>query len=165
MTENKKVTEKDIIAFIVIISIIALGFFIYANFIPKPLFKEKPISIEAIEITGQEGLFDVSQVLSALSGNIEIKSRTLDYNSEEAKKLIETYNIKTIPALILKSKRINEVQLDPTTFTTNNNAAVFDKAIPYLDISSGEVKGQVELTEVYDSSCKDCSSLSQYEKQ
>jgi len=165
MTENKKVTEKDIIAFIVIISIIALGFFIYANFIPKPLFKEKPISIEAIEITGQEGLFDVSQVLSALSGNIEIKSRTLDYNSEEAKSLIETYNIKTVPALILKSKRINEIGIDTSTFTINNNAAVFDKSVPYLELSSGEIKGKVELIEVYDPNCKDCASLSQYEKQ
>jgi thioredoxin-related protein len=161
---RKKVTEKDYFAVMIIAVVIVLAFFIYVTFIPKSSAKE--ISVEIIEIVGEcEDCFDVSSFENILAEkNTKIKKETLDYNSEEAKFLIEEYNIKSVPAIVILSKNIGELELDGQIFSVKEKSAVFDKSVPYIDLNSDEIKGLVNIKEVYDSNCKDCMSLSQLQE-
>jgi hypothetical protein len=167
---NKKVKEKDyLIAGSIMVGIVFL-FFIYVNFIPKPLFNsENKISMEIIEITADncKDCFDVQNFADSLiNDNINVKSReSFEYNSEKGKELINKYNLKQIPALIITSNKLNEIEGLNEIFLINGKNAIFDKAVPYIDLNSGNVKGLVTLKEVYDSSCKDCASMSQIKDQ
>ncbi len=169
MDWNKKVTEKDIAVFLVIVGVIVGFYFVYVNFIPKTLFnREKQISVEIIEITGDcEDCFDLEPLTQGLlSENVKLKSKkSLEYGSEEAKKLIDKYSIEKVPALVVISKNIDELDVNTQFFELGDNYAVFDKAVPYIDFETDEVKGLVELKEIYDSTCEDCSSLSGFQKQ
>lgn len=166
---RKKVTEKDFLIAIVLISSIVVLFFIYVNFIPKPLFKNN-ISVEIIEITGDcNECFEIISLTDSLinaNENLNIKSRIeLDYNTEEAKELIDKYKISKVPALIIKSKKLDKIkEIDNKIFLIKDNYAVFDKAVPYIDLSSNQIKGLVNLKEVH-TNCEDCMPLSQIQQQ
>lgn len=163
-----KATKKDYLTATIIAVVIVLIFFIYVNFIPKSLFQKK-ISVEIIEVTGDcEDCLNAGPTVEAMikeKGNAEIKSKNLDYDTEEARLLMENYGIERIPAIIIISKKIDELDLDKQSFSIKDNSAVFDKSVPYIDANSGEIKGLVELIEIQDTSCKDCTSLSQLKTQ
>ena len=117
-------------------------------------------NIEAIKIEGCEDCFDLNLIAGLLEQeNIDLKEKILDYNSREAKTLTAKYNIEKIPALIVKGK-VDRLNLDADVFRISNSVAIFDKSVPYLDLKTEEKQGFVDLIEVYDSSCLDCSSLS-----
>ncbi len=154
--------EKGLILTIVILGIILIGLLIYV-YSPKSAGVKK-YSVDAIEITGScEDCFDTNSLLDSLTkeSNVNIKSRkTLDYNSEEAKKIIDKYDIKTIPALIILSKNIKKIGIDEKIFSVNDNYALFDKSVPYIDLSTNDVKGLVQLKEIQADNCKECGLLS-----
>ncbi len=164
--ENKKVSEKDYLLAIIIVSVIAISFFVYVNFIPKLLFKT---SVDIIEITGCNQCFDVKSLSDGIikaNENIKVERKSIDYNSDEAKSLIEKYEIKRIPASIITSKNLDKIDLvDEQTFLIGNNYAVFDKGVPYVDLNSDRVKGLVNLKEIQDTNCKNCMSLFQIQEQ
>ena len=162
---NKKVTEKDYLIAIIIISSIAVLFFVYVNFVPKTIFNSgNKISIEIIEITanGCEDCFDVKGLADSLiKDNINVKSRkSFDYDSKQGKELINKYNLKQIPSLIITSNKLKEIQGLEGVFSIDGKKAIFDKPVPYIDLTSGDVKGLVNLIEIQDSSCGDCMPLS-----
>ena len=165
---KRKVTEKDYILAIIVVSVIVIGFFVYVNFVPKTLFEMKT-SVEIIEITGDcEECLDIGLSLEALlkqNEDIKLSKKTFDYNSDEAKSLIADYNIEKIPAIIVKSKDITQLDLDEQFFSVEKDYALFDKGVPYVELSSGEIKGLVSIKEIYDSKCFDCVSLSQTQDQ
>ena len=97
--------------------------------------------------------------------NTNVEKKTLDYKSEEAKKLIDKYNIKSIPALVALSSNIDKLEIDMNVFSVGKDYALFDKSVPYIDINSGETKGLVNLKEIQAGNCKNCISLSQIRKQ
>ena len=162
---SKKVSEKDYLIAIIIISSIAILFFVYANFIPKTLFNsENKISIEIIEITanGCEDCLNVSGLADSLiKDNIKVRSReSFDYDSKEGRELINQYNLKQVPALVLTSNKLENIDGLSEVFSIDGKKAIFDKAVPYIDLNSGEVKGLVNLIEIQDSGCGDCMPLS-----
>lgn len=162
---NKKVSEKDYLIAIIIISSIAVLFFVYVNFMPKNLFNsESKISIEIIEITtnGCEDCFNVSGLANSLiKDNTKVKSReSFNYDSKEGEELIKKYNLKQVPALILISNKLDNIEGLGEIFSIDGKKAIFDKAVPYIDLNLRDVKGLVNLIEIQDSSCGDCMPLS-----
>ncbi len=158
MERKKEISEKDIILAIIIISGIALAFFAYVNFAPKG---NEAISAKITRIGGCAECFDLTKVSSAVEEKAEVKSdNTLDFKSQEAKKIIEKYGIQRIPALIVESKNIDELGLDENIFRIEGNAAIFDKPAPYYDLASGNIKGKVSVIEIYDESCDECYRFS-----
>lgn len=154
--------EKGLILTIVILGILIIALFIYV-YVPKST-ASKQYSIDIIEITGDcKDCFDLKTLESEITkNNVKVKStKTLDVNSEEARKLIEKYNIGRVPALIVLSKDIEKIGIDGEVFSINSNYALFDKSVPYIDLTSNEIKGIVDIKEIYDSSCKECFSISQ----
>ncbi len=156
IVKKKFSNEEKAMIFVIIVLVGVLAVIFY----PSIKLNIKP-SIKIIEIGGCEDCFNVSSLADSLvNDNIKINSRkTIDYNSKEAKKLIEKYKLNKIPALVI-SGDVDKLDLDEAVFRIEGKKAVFDKPVPYLDLSSGEIKGKVKIKEVFDSSCKDCTSLS-----
>lgn len=168
---NKKIKEKDyLIAGSILIGIVFL-FFIYVNFIPKSLSnQENQISVEIIEITAEncKDCFDIQGLTDSIinENNLKVKSKeSLDYDSEKGKELIEKYGLDSVPALIIDSKEISSINGLDEMFVINGNEAVFGNAVPYIDLSSGNIQGLINLIEIYDPNCEECASLSQIKTQ
>ena len=166
----QQATEKDYIIAIVILAGIVLAYFVIVNFVPRESLQkifESKINVEVISISADcKDCFDLTQIEKSFEkDNTKVEKKVLDYNSEEAKKLIEEYNIKTIPALVALSSNIDKLEIDKNVFSVGKDYALFDKSVPYIDINSGETKGLVSLKEIQASNCKNCISLFQIRKQ
>ncbi|MBR9704579.1 hypothetical protein GOV12_04150 [Candidatus Pacearchaeota archaeon] len=168
---NKKISNKDIILAFGLAVIIVLAFFIYVNFLPKPLFISNKISVDIIEINGDcEKCFDLTAIKNNILQNDfgSITQKTLDYKSDEAVLLINKYDIKRIPTLIIKSKKIEIIMKsvpDKDLFSIKEKSAIFDKSVPYINLKDNKIYGIVDLKEIYDSFCKECASISNFQKQ
>jgi len=165
---NNEKTLTIVIAVLVVLFAILLSFPNITTPIKNIMNKEKVYSVDVIKINGCDDCFDLNGISSSLNkiGNIIIKNeKELTYNSVEGKKLIEKYNIKKVPALIVLSKNLGKINLDEKIFRKENKAAIFDKSVPYLEIDTGKVNGIVNLKEIFDSSCTECASPSNIQKQ
>lgn len=163
--------EEKIMAGVIIvllISAIVLAFPYLKNI--KLSSNGKAYSVDVTRIEGCDECFSLDLISSTFlanqNRNVKVsKEKSLNYSSPEAKKLIDKYNIKKIPALIISSRDIGKINLDETIFRKEKSAAIFDKAVPYLDLSSGKITGIINMKEVYDSNCKECASLSKLKTQ
>ena len=128
---------------------------------------EKVYSLDIIKIESNDDLFDLNSVVLSVEQNTNIKIRSekeISYNSdEEAKKLIEKYKIQKIPALIVLGN-VEKIGLDASLFRIEEKTGIFDKAVPYLDLKTNEIKGIVDLIELYDSNCKECGSYAKIQQ-
>ncbi len=157
--------EKIQFSIIFVLVAVLVVFSINPNLLGEWKNREKVYSVELIKLEGCPECGDINSIAQAFSTvpTIKIKKETAlgDYNSKEAKKILEQYGIKKIPALIIISKNIDKIPLEGSVFRTDaeKNAAIFDQAVPYLDLASGKVKGEVIATIVEDSSCDKCADL------
>ncbi len=121
----------------------------------------RPVKID-ISVIECEGCYDASEIVNSIKKqNVDVQTeRFFDYGSEEAKMLIEKYNIEKLPSVII-SGEINNNKVTFNNFKLTGNALVLDKTnAPYFDVASNKVRGEVELIEIVDSSCDKCVSLS-----
>ncbi len=91
--------------------------------------------------------------------NIILKTRNIQYNSEEAKELIKKYNIKAVPTIILKgdTDKINILKNWGEFGTIENDALVFRNHTPvYYDLEKKRFVGAVRLIELVDRTCTAC---------
>ncbi|MBI4095982.1 MAG: cupredoxin domain-containing protein [DPANN group archaeon] len=133
----------------------------------------RPANIEIVRIAASscDDCFDTGPVVESLKkANVNITSeRTVDFQSQEAKQLIDQYGIEKLPTVIV----LGEVNKSTITSQWNQNWYVEMKdgtqvssvysavAPPYVDAASGDVKGLVALTHILDESCPRCSDLTQ----
>ena len=163
---KKLLQNEGVLILIIVILLVVLVFFKF-----NPIsFKSKGLaSAEIIILDGCKECFDINKITQNLEdqGNFNIKEiKNLDYNSKEGKSIIKKYEIKKIPALILKSRKIEEIDIGvpENMISKGKNYILFEKTAPYLDLNSGEVKGIVNFAEIQDSSCINCGSFSLFVK-
>ncbi len=167
--KRKQATEKDYVIAIVVLAGIVLAFFLIANFAPKELLKnvfEKKIKVEIISINADcPDCFSLQPLEASFEKeNTQVSRKTLDYESEDAKKIMEKYGIKTVPALVALSKNIDKIEIDKNVFSIGKDYALFDKSVPYVNLETKTVGGKVNLKEIY-TDCDKCASISQIEEQ
>lgn len=117
----------------------------------------KPVNLELFAISC-EGCFSVELLTSTIkSQNVElIGENILDQDSTEARALIDKYGITKLPSVLISG----EIDSDKINF--NNFILVDDMLIledvkaPYVDLTTGELLGQVTVIEIIDSSCEEC---------
>lgn len=91
-----------------------------------------------------------------------ISEEFIEYESDEGKALIAKYDIKRLPAFILRG---DNTQFDLPNFDKKQDALVFaETPAPYFDIESGEVKGVVDINIIVDPDCSDCFDISMLAK-
>ena len=157
---NLKFTNEEK-AMAIVAVILAAGLLVLAYPYIKNLNVKDAYSAKVIEIGGEcNECFDLALVEKSLPENIAVKSKEiLAYNSDRGKELIKRYGIKSVPAMVVISGDIGKAGLDSSIFSVSRGYAIFDKAVPYVDLGSGEIRGLVELKEIWDGKCIDCSSL------
>jgi len=170
--KNKKNLLKDIfedkqfvITILLILFISVFLFFYFNDTSFSSNSDSNSYSVKIIEISANcEDCFDVNTLTNSLidKGDLNIKSnKVLVYNSTEGKKVIEKYNINTVPALIIISKDIKKIGIDDELFRIEDKFAIFDKSVPYFDLEDYKIKGMIQLKEIEAENCLSCSGVSQ----
>ena len=121
----------------------------------------KPVKIQ-LSVIDCEDCSDIDSVVESVkSKNVEIlEEKNLDYNSEEAKDLIEKYGIQKLPSILIFGE-IDNKKVAFNNFELNDDALVFNGVnAPYFNIIEDKIKGEVSIIEVLDSSCEECISIS-----
>ena len=164
---KKSLQNEGILILIIVGLLVILVFF---KFNPLSFKSNGLASAEIIVLNGCGECFDINKITQSLKdqGNFDIEEVTnLNYDSKEGKSVIEKYKIQKIPALILKSRKIEEINIGipENMISKGKNYILFEETAPYFDLNSKEVEGVVNLKEISDSSCKDCANPSNIQKQ
>jgi len=125
---------------------------------------KKPAKLDAIIIRDNNCTYcyDVSALINEIeTENASIVSRNnLDYRSEEAKKQILKYRIDRVPAMIIsgeihktdglyaKLKEVGEI--------TGNVLVFKNPSMPYIDLATGKITGNVKVVLISASNCDEC---------
>jgi hypothetical protein len=121
--------------------------------------KPAQISLTVIKDSDCDECFDITSVVDFVKEsdlNITFET-TLEFDSDEAKELIQKFRIEKIPAMIVEgdTEKTNLQGLDKV------DGALVLKAInpPYTDPSDGRIKGLVTMYLLKDFSCDACNDL------
>lgn len=134
--------------------------------------ENQPAKLQLIKITASfcQDCFNIDSVVENLKkANANITSeKTLEFSSDEAKRLIETYGIEKVPTVIVLGE-VNrsiivslwnenwQIEMANGTQISSVYAAV---SPPYVDIN-GNIRGLVTLTHIVDQSCQRCADIGQ----
>ncbi len=122
--------------------------------------QSRPAAIQLTSIGADcEDCVPLAGIVSAVeAAKVNITKRSLFGTADaDSRQIIAKYDIKRLPTVIITG------EIDKTSlagFTKVGDALVYlQTPPPYVDASSGEVKGLVSLTYVNVSSCKECPDL------
>lgn len=121
----------------------------------------RPAAIQLTSIRDENcpDCFHLDKILLAVkSTNVNVTSeKTLEYSSEEAKKLISEYGITAIPSAIITG----EINKTPQTgFAAEKGALIFQHPTPpYRDLHQNKVVGRVMLTIINVTDCAKCTDV------
>lgn len=132
-------------------------------------FKEaqKPVDFELtiIKDSNCKDCFNITTMLDAVvKQNVNFSNeKDLEASSAEAKDLITKYSIAKLPTFILTGdfeKRPALKTLITPAGQFKDNTFVFGQVgIPYIDASTGAVRGKLKLTLLTNSACKECYDI------
>ena len=113
--------------------------------------------------------FDISPILAQIEGeNVKIGSRQIiDMDSEESKKLIEKFAIKKLPTFLISGELTRNsvlVKFFSQAGDITENTFVFRQTGgPFVDITTGKIKGRTNLVLLTDITCTECYDVTQHE--
>jgi len=128
------------------------------------------ISITIIKDSSCADCADLTNYIDTIKAqNVKVvKEETLEATSGNAQNVIKKLEIKKLPTFIvngevgksdnLKNLLLSFGQIDKNTFKFTGFAA------PYLDLTSNQIKGQVNLTLISDKSCAECQNAQIYKQ-
>lgn len=129
-----------------------------------------PAKLQVIKLSDSScpKCFNTDSVVQGLKrANVNVASeRAIEFSSDEARQLIERYQIEKLPTVIV----LGDVNSSSVVNLWNQNwqvemengtqvSAVYLPALPYRDLAEGRVKGLVNITRLLDTSCAQCSSV------
>jgi len=127
-----------------------------------------PAKIELVTISAQscDDCYGISNIVDAISStgvNIT-ETREVEFSSVEGKSLIEKYEIKNIPTIIVTGELNRSRQLDSMLGQigekTEEGYVVTKLIPPFVEVSTGLVKGIVSLTHLKNDNCDECYDFS-----
>ncbi len=121
----------------------------------------RPAEMQLITIkdAGCEDCFDILPIINSVKkANVNItKELNLEFDSDNAKQIIDQYDIKKIPTILLTGE-IDKTKIGD--LEERNGALIFTKlSPPYIDAESNKVVGRVSSVIIKDSSCDKCVDL------
>src|SRR3989344_1633203 len=175
MEKKKKLLEGMvlIVLFIAIALVLLNNFMLYERSTKvteaKEIIKEelRPADLQIIKITLEncDFCFDITIAIDELKNkNVNItQEKTFSADSIEGKELINKYDLKKLPTILITGEINKTEQL--TTYLKekgeiNEGTFIYTSLIPpYLDTQLNRLKGLVSITNVIDSSCEKCLGL------
>ncbi len=108
--------------------------------------------------------FDVSSIIRAIKTlNVEVDEKSVDLSN--AKELIEKYNIKKVPTIIISGEveKSGLIKLWTSLGTLESDGSlVLRTGSPFVNISTGKVYGRVELIYLNYSLCQNCYDVTEH---
>ena len=145
----------------------------YFNALPPPYVDVSSreviglVSLTELIDSSCEECFNADNVKSFFerSGVKFSEAKKIEFASSEAKKLIEDYSIKSLPAIIVSKNvliypGVSEV-LSQIPAIELNDFILFESVFPpFKELASGEIKGLVKVFYLIDESCLECFDVS-----
>ena len=177
---EKKEAKRNVLDKLVpIVIVLAIALLILNNFMlyergikvaeAKEIMKEelRPAELELVKITSENcnSCFDIEKTIGELNNqnvNITKEEFFLD-NSVDGKELINKYNIKKLPTIIVSGEIDKSEQLvnyfEQKGEIKDGKFIFTALAPPYLDPLANQIRGLVNIKHIIDSSCADCVDL------
>ncbi|MBI2667860.1 hypothetical protein HYX17_03785 [Candidatus Woesearchaeota archaeon] len=177
--EKKETKRKILDRLVPIVIVLAIALLILNNFMlyergikvaeAKEIMKEelRPAELKLIKITSENCnlCFDIEEAIEGLKNqNVNITSEeAISSDSQQGKELINKYNIKKLPTIIVSGEIDKSEQL--TNYFEERGEIREDKFIftalapPYLDPLANQIRGLVNIKHIIDSSCENCVDL------
>jgi len=177
---EKKETKRNvldklvpIVIFLAIALLILNNFMLYERGIKVAKAKEileermRPAELQLIKLVPDscDSCFDIKEAVDELKNlNVNIKDEeTILSSSQQGKELISKYNIKKLPTMIINGE-INKSEQLANYFEQKGeiqeDTFIYTSIIPpYLDVSSSQIKGLVQIKYLIDYSCEECVDL------
>lgn len=148
-----------LLAVVLIINVLLLQQ-IYKQTKPStPEIKEAKLYVTLIEKKDCSECFNATQIAEALKQipNSKIKSQeVLDYQDKKAKKMIEKYDLKQVP-VVLVTGDVEQIKTEGVDII--KDAIVINAPPLYYDLKDEKIKGKVQATLIKDSECEKCVDL------
>ncbi|MBI4426570.1 MAG: hypothetical protein HY567_03245 [Candidatus Kerfeldbacteria bacterium] len=125
----------------------------------------KPAEIEVTAVTAPscQNCFNLMNLLGSLSGNEKIKvvkTDTVDYTSAAGASMVKQYNLERAPAFIIKGQTEKLLSVLPAVKSygqlAGNDFAGKNTPAPYLEIATGQVRGEFQATYLTEKQCSEC---------
>lgn len=173
---NKKLPKSLPTAFFILgILVIGLALFnIWQIYSTSTSFKEKTvlekiflpeIELAFVNAPSCKDCYPLENVVVQISNSgVNITTQVIiDYNSPTGKALVEKYRIRKVPALIIKG----DVQKSPSLMASIGKLAKEQEGVyvlegvlpPYVETTTGKIKGYATLTSVTKENCQNCFNL------
>ncbi|MBU0957581.1 MAG: hypothetical protein KKF56_02090 [Nanoarchaeota archaeon] len=170
MTKSKKFSKEEKAMVIIVVILAAyLIFMLYPRFISSPSVPGvETYDVEIIKISGCEDCFNIedsSTLIKGVQGVVVENERIISRDSDEARELISKFGFTRFPVMVVYSDDLDKIAVDETVFTKSDDAIVFDRPVPYVEVDSDEVKGLIDMKEIIDGTCSECGSLSKMREQ
>ncbi len=161
-------------AFIALVGVLAVFYAvnIYTTAKLANVLIDEPIQLTFIIIEAPEGVCEKQciqpdQIIKVIdqSHNIRYTTASVAEDSPIAKKYIEMYNIKTLPAIIASGDVANEKLLGAWNAfggRVSDDNVIIAGIVPSYDIASQEVKGIVDVVLLSDATCDSCFDVQAY---
>ncbi len=186
MFMNKKKEKKisldlNYVIAIILFSTLALNLFtgsfslfsaneLAGKIVEKTEEEKRPANLQITVIKDSDCLdcFSVDSIIEKIkSDNVNIEEvNTFEKSDEKGKELIEKYSIEKLPVFVVTGEIDKNVSLREAWGKIGeiiDGAVVFKSpATPYVEVSSGEVRGRIKLIIVNDESCQDCYDANKY---
>ncbi len=127
----------------------------------------RPAELSVIKITQDncDSCFDIEEAITELSNqNVKIENEeTISSSSPQGKELISKYNIKKLPTIIVSGEISKSEQL--VNYFEQKGEVLESEFIynsltpPYFEVLSNQIKGNVQIKHLIDSSCEKCVDL------
>lgn len=135
----------------------------------EELSRPADIDIIVLKDSPCDDCFNVEQLIDVIKKeNVKVNSeKILEINTQEARDLINNFNIDKAPTFIVVGEIEKNAALKnwwPKVGEVKDNTFVFRQAVaPYKEISTGEVRGRAKLIMLVDIDCTDCYDITQHE--
>jgi len=159
MANQKTWSNIHVCLFVILIGFIAINMYEVHRYTAIPEVKTDSLTVTIISSSECKDCTDLSQIPDAITkqiSNTEIKnSKTIEYGTPEAEKLISKYSITRIPAVIITGLS----QDAPAPLRKVGSDYVFDATpAPYIDAETKETVGLVSLTYLT-TNCIECTDM------
>ncbi len=150
---------NNINTYLLALLVIVLGIGLYFTLsVPTPMTPEtRQITLTLLGADCQ-GCFDLTQAVASFANQPTLAVTRQNLTIAESTSLAQKYNISKLPAVVITG---NIANFTVPSFEAFDDALVFSQTpAPYYDIASKKVKGNVIVTELVDSNCKECVNMS-----
>ena len=160
-----KKSSSNFLTAIVVVTLVIFAISLFSTYNLYNMFQE-PKNVK-IEMTY---LFDIDckdcidlkpffEQFSQIGINIEIKDA--DISSSQGKKIVKKYDVKAVPTIIFSKEissnpQITKVWEQVGTVEKDGSYVLRELSPPYKELSTGNIKGLVDVTYLSDTICEKC---------